>query len=220
MKQFYRVSGTPPVILSLIVVAIVAACQPIVVATPAPAGTPIVSSSTPTPRPTNTPTPTATPSPTPSPTPTPTRTPTPAPTSSDLEGEGTSLSGEAFKMTLTEKEINELAQDALATQSNVPVSDVSVRLEDGQVVARGRVRVAFLTLNAELIAIVPVENGKPAPEIVGIKVNGQPISGVLRTQIMNMITPYLDRLAQADLAVDVEDVQITPGRIRVVGRYK
>ncbi len=215
MKQFYRIS-----ILSIIVAALVGACQAAAVTTPSPAGTSVVSGDTPTPLPTNTPTPTATPSPTPSPTPTPTRTPTPVPESAGGADEPMSLSGQPFRMTLTESEVNELAQEALATQANVPVSDVTVRLEDGQIVAGGRVRVAFLTVNAELTGIVPVKNGKPAPEIVEIKVNGQPISGVLRTQIMNMITPYLEQLAQADLAVNVEDVQITPGRIQVVGQYK
>ncbi len=215
MRLFYRVG-----ISILIVVAIVVACQPSVVTTPAPAGTPVAAGATPTPLPTDTPTPTATPSPTPSPTPTPTRSPTPVPEAAGGDEEPASLSGQPFRMTLMEAEVNELAQDALATQANVPVSDVTVRLKDGQIVAGGRVRVAFLTVNAELTGIVPVKNGKPAPEIVEIKVNGQPISGVLRTQIMNMITPYLEQLAQADLAVIVEDVRITPGRIRIVGEYK
>lgn len=123
-------------------------------------------------------------------------------------------------MTLTEREVNELAQEALATQSNVPISNVRVRLEDKQIVASGQVRLAFFAVNVELTGVVPVKDGKPAPEIVDIKVNGQPLSGPLRSQLMSMITPYLDQLAQAELVVEIEDVQVTPGQIRIVGRYK
>lgn len=211
MKRFAWIG-----ILALVIVTLVIACQRTALVTPAPAGT-VVPDNTPTPLPTDTPTPTATPSPTP--TPRPTRTPTPA-TSSDLEEEPASLSGQAFEMTLTEQEVNELAQDALATQSNVPISDPRVRLEEGQMVASGQVQVGFFNVNVELTGIVPVENGKPAPEIVGIKVNGQPISGLLRTQLMNMITPYLNQLAQADLAVDFEEFEFTPSRVHITGQYK
>lgn len=201
----------------LMVVAIAVACQPLAVTSPEPAGT-SVAADTPIPLPTNTPTPTATPSPTP--TPTPTRTPTPAATSPGLEEETASLAGQLFEMTLTEQEVNELAQDVLDTQPNVPVSNVYVRLEEGQVVATGQARLAFFVVNAELTGIVPVKNGRPAPEIIDIKINGRALAGPLRTQLMQMITPYLDRLAQAELAVDVDDIQITPGQFRIVGRYK
>lgn len=211
MKQFFRIS-----VLVVLAVTIVAACQSAGVTTPTPGVTSVVAGHTPTPRPTNTPTPTATPSPTP--TPRPTRTPTPAATP-DNQGPQ-SLSGQAFELTLTEQEANQLAQEALTTQQNVPISNPQIRLEDEQIVASGQVRVGFLTLNAELTSIVPLQNGKPAPEIVGIAVNGQPISGFLRTQIVNMIQPYLDQLAQADLAVDFETFQVTPDEIRIAGQYK
>jgi hypothetical protein len=123
-------------------------------------------------------------------------------------------------MTVTEQQVNELAQKTLAGQSNVPVSDVQVRLEPGQIVGSGKVRFGFLTFDIEITAIISVKDGRPVPEITGIKVGGQPLGEPFRSQVLNMITPYLDRMAQADLAVIVEGVEITSDQIRIVGRYK
>jgi hypothetical protein len=78
----------------------------------------------------------------------------------------------------------------------------------------------FLTLDVEIVAVVHVENGKPIPEVVDVRVGGKPAPGPLRSQLQNIMNPYLQRWAEANLAVDVEEVQITRGQVRVVGKYK
>jgi len=129
-------------------------------------------------------------------------------------------SGEPFELILTEQEITELAQKGVASQPDAPVSDVYVRLEPGQVIAGGKTRVGVITLNVEVVAEVIIQDGKPIPEIVDIRVDGNPLPGPLRAYLLDMMTPYLESWTQANLAVYVEDVEITRGQVRIVGRYK
>jgi hypothetical protein len=78
----------------------------------------------------------------------------------------------------------------------------------------------FLTLDVEITAVIRVENGKPIPEIVDVRVGGKPAPAPLRAQLQKMADPYLQRWAEANLAVTVEEVEITRGQARIVGRYK
>jgi len=188
------------------------ACQPPVVTTSLPetaTSKPPTATRTPSPLPaTSTPTPTFIPSPTPTATPTPTTASTPTPTVA------------IFELVLTEAEVNQLLQDGLAKQSDVPVSNLYVRLQPGLIVTSGRTRVGFFTVDVEVTATVTVEDGKPIPEIVAIRAAGQPLTGFLRAQVENMIAPYLQRWLQTETNVYVEEVEILEGQLRITGRRK
>jgi hypothetical protein len=116
--------------------------------------------------------------------------------------------------------VNQLLQDALAEQPQVPVTGVTVRLERDLIVAGGRARVGFLTMNVEIDATLAVEDGKPVPQIVEIRAAGQPLTGFLRAQVENMIAPYLQQWLETDSNAVVEEVKIEKGRIRIAGRFK
>lgn len=202
------------IVLLVILAALFAGCQSagpqivVVTATPGP----------PTPTPTATPSPTPTPTATPTPVPalSPTLTATPTPT-----GESGIYPGAPFELVLTEQEVTDLANKRLAAQPDSPLSDVYVRFESGLVIAGGKVRLGlFLTLDVEVTAVIRVENGKPIPEIVDVRVGGKPAPGPLRAQLQKMADPYLKRWADANLAVTVEKVEITRGQARIVGEYK
>ncbi len=188
------------------------ACQPPMVTTPLPetaTSKPPTATRTPSPLPaTSTPTPTFIPSPTPAATPTPTTASTPTPTVAILE------------LILTEAEVNQLLQDGLAKQPDVPVSNLYVRLQPGLIVTSGRTRVGFFTVDVEVTATVTVEDGKPIPEIVAIRAAGQPLTGFLRAQVENMLDPHLQRWLQTETNVYVEEVEILEGQIRITGRRK
>lgn len=204
------------IILSVIIAVAIVGCQSTgpqmaaATATPAP----------PTPTPTATPSPTLTPTPTAIPTPVPTLSPTPTATPMPTE-EGGIYPGAPFELTLLEQEVTDLINQRLATQPDSPLSDVYVRFESGSVIAGGKVRLGlFLTLDVEITAVVHVVDGKPIPEIVDVRVGGKPAPGPLRAQLQKMADPYLQRWAEANLAVTVEQVKITRGQARIVGHYK
>lgn len=166
------------------------------------------------PSPTLAPTPTVTPTPIPALPPTFTATPTPT-------GESGIYSGAPFELVLTEQEVTDLANKRLATQPDSPLSNVYIRFESGSVIAGGKVQMGlFLTLDVEVTAVIRVENGKPIPEIVEMRVGGKPATGPLRSQLQRMADPYLKRWADANLAVTVEQVEITRGQARIMGEYK
>jgi hypothetical protein len=123
-----------------------------------------------------------------------------------------------FELILTEAEVNQLLQDGLAKQSDVPVSNLYVRLQPGLIVTSGRTRVGFFTVDVEVMATVTVEDGKPIPEIVAIRAVGQPLTGFLRAQVENMLAPHLQRWLQTETNVYVEEVEILEGQLRITGR--
>ncbi len=165
--------------------------------------------------------PTATPSPTHTPSPRPTYTPTPTPqllTALPEEEEDVPFP-EPYVLVLSEGDMNQLVQRGLSTQADIPLTGVSVDLQPGQIVIRGQVRIGFIPVGMEMVVKIPVVNSRPVPEIQAIRVGGRDLGEPLRSSILNLVTPYLDQLAQADLKVDLETVTITDEEIRLVGRY-
>ena len=199
---------------------LIVACQPPVVTTSLPetaTSKPPTATRTPSPLPaTSTPTPTFIPSPSPTPTDTPTEAATPTPTTASTPTPTVAI----FELILTEAEVNQLIQDGLANQSDVPVSNLYVRLQPGLIVTSGRTRVGFFTMDVEMTAIVTVEDGKPIPEIVAIRAAGQPLTGFLRAQVENMMAPHLQQWLQMETNVYVEEVEILDGQLRITGRRK
>jgi len=188
---------------------------------------------TPTATPTLTPTVEPTATPTAPPTKTPTNIPTdrPSPTSrTTLEPTNTprptkpaprpTATPAKVELVLSEAELNEMIQKGMAGRSDVPVSDVYVRLIPDLLIISARARVGFFALNMEMVVAVSVGGGQAIPEIVEIKANGQPLSGFLKAQVDAMIAPYLDQWLQTETGVYVEQVVLTDGEIRVIGRYR
>ncbi|HUW13694.1 MAG TPA: hypothetical protein VM537_28480 [Anaerolineae bacterium] len=95
-----------------------------------------------------------------------------------------------------------------------------MRLEPDLIVTSGRAKVGFLTLDMEIDATLTAEDGQAVPEIVAIRAAGQPLTGFLRTQVENMIAPYLRQWLQSDTNIYVDEVQVREGSIQISGRYK
>ena len=140
------------------------------------------------------------------------------PTRAALKPAATATPG---KVTLVMKEadLNKMAQDALAQQSDVSVSNVRVDLQPGKIIFSGRAVLGFFPVDLEITATLPVVNGRPEPEIVGVKLNGEEAGGFIRAQVVNMIQPYLDQFAQTDLNFYVEKIVITNDEILITGQY-
>ncbi len=121
---------------------------------------------------------------------------------------------------MTEADLNKMAQDALAQQSDVSITNVRVDLQPGKIVLSGHTVLGFFPVNLEITATLPVVNGRPEPQIVGVKLNGEESGGFIRTQVVNMIQPYLEQFAQTDLDLYVEKIVITDDEIRITGQYQ
>jgi hypothetical protein len=194
-----------------------AACTPISVPLPATA--------TLTPTETPTPLPTATLTLMPTPTFPPVIVETPADSDAALAATATPVasgpqSGDPYELVLSEAQINESTQQALAQQPNVPISNVYVRLEPGQLIAGGKALLGLFTFDVQAAATVSVQDGAAIPQITEIWVGGQPATGIVRTQLLNMLQPYLNQLTEADLPVTIDSVDITKGQMVITGQYK
>lgn len=124
------------------------------------------------------------------------------------------------ELVLTEAQVNDLAERALAGRSDLPVSGVRIYLERDRVVATGRARLGFFSTDVEVVATIAAKDGKAVPEIVSIRAGGQPLTGFLRAQVEGMLTPYLEQWLRTETGVYVEEVQVEEDRIRILGRYR
>lgn len=163
------------------------------------------------------PTPTPTPLPTATPTPTPAPTPTPKPAADESGAVDAATTG-GVEIVTTEAQLNELLQTALATQQDLPISDVTVRLDPGQIVGSGRLALGFFNANIQLSLGLSAVEGKVVPTNIEILLDGKPAPALLQGQIDAMTAPIIEEASRADYGFYVESVEITDDAIRISGR--
>lgn len=163
------------------------------------------------------PTPTPTPLPTATPTPTPAPTPTPKPAVSASGAVGAATAG-GVEIVTTEQQLNEMLQTALATQQELPLSDVTVRLDPGQIVGAGRLALGFLNANVQLSLGLSAVDGKVIPTNIEILLDGKPVPALLQSQVDAMTAPLIEEASRADYGFYVESVEITDDAIRISGK--
>lgn len=159
----------------------------------------------------------AQPTPTPIPTPTPTATPTPT-LRPPVDPSNEESAAGATQFVISEREINDQLQRALANQEGLPVSKLSVNLEPGLLKASGQLTLGFLNSDVILSVRLNVADGRIVPEVAEILLNGQPAPALLSEQVDAFIQPLIEEVSRADYSFFVESVDITEDEIRVYGR--
>ena len=158
--------------------------------------------------------PTPTPQPTATPTPIPTPTPTPAPAATEA---AVAPAGGAGGYVVTEQQINDMLQEAIAGQQDLPVSDLTVDLQPDLIVGTGKVALGFFNAAFQLSLRVEAVDGKVVPEVAEILLDGKPVAPFLQGQIDNMTAPFIEQASSADYGFYVESVTITDDEIRITG---
>lgn len=159
------------------------------------------------------------PTPTPTPAPTATPTPTPAPTATPEDAvvaPAAVIAGDG--VVVTEQQINDMLQEALAAQQDLPITDVVVNLEPSQIVGTGKLALGFLNSDVRLVVRLSAVNGTIVPEVVAIELDGNPVPAMLKGQVDSMIQPFIEQASSADYGFYVESVEITDTELRVVAR--
>ncbi|GIV69878.1 LmeA family phospholipid-binding protein [Caldilinea sp.] len=157
------------------------------------------------------------PTPTPAPTPTPTVTPTPTPTPQPADGAAVLPAG-AAQIVITEQQINDQLQSALAGQQGLPISDLAVNLKPGVLAATGKVTLGFLNADVEVSVRLNAVDGKIAPEVVDILLDGRPAPAMLKGQVDAFLQPLIEEASRTDYGFFVESVEVTENEIRVYSR--
>lgn len=163
------------------------------------------------------PTPTPTPLPTATPTPTPAPTPTPKPAVSGASAVA-GAAGDGVEIVTTEQQLNEMLQTALTTQQDLPLSDVTVRLDPGRIVGNGRLALGFLNADFQLSLGLNAVEGKVIPTDIEILLDGKPAPALLKSQVDAMTVPLIEEASRADYGFYVESVEITDNEIRIQGK--
>ena len=161
--------------------------------------------------------PTPTPQPTATPTPIPTPTPTPAP-APDATDAAVAPASDASGYVVTEQQINDMLQEAIADQPDLPVSDLTVDLQPDLIVGTGKVALGFFNAAFQLSLRVEAVDGKVVPEVAEILLDGKPVAPFLQGQIDNMTAPFIEQASSADYGFYVESVTITDDEIRIAAQ--
>lgn len=161
--------------------------------------------------------PTPTPQPTATPTPIPTPTPTPAPEPDATEA-AVAPAGVDGGYVVTEQQINDMLQEAIAGQQDLPVSDLTVDLQPDLIVGTGKVALGFINAAFQLSLRVEAVDGKVMPEVAEILLDGKPVAPFLKGQIDNMTAPFIEQASSADYGFYVESVTITDDEIRIAAQ--
>lgn len=161
------------------------------------------------------PTPTPQPTATPTPIPTPTPTPAPQPAATDAAVAPAGVDG---GYVVSEQQINDMLQEAIAGQQDLPVSDLTVDLQPDLIVGTGKVALGFINAAFQLSLRVEAVDGKVVPEVAEILLDGKPVAPFLKGQIDNMTAPFIEQASSADYGFYVESVTITDDEIRIAGQ--
>jgi len=160
------------------------------------------------------PTPTLQPTATPTPIPTPTPTPAPEPAATEAAVSPAGAGG----YVVTEQQINDMLQEAIAGQQDLPVSDLTVDLQPDLIVGTGKVALGFINAAFQLSLRVEAVDGKVVPEVAEILLDGKPVAPFLKGQIDNMTAPFIEQASSADYGFYVESVTITDDEIRIAAQ--
>ncbi len=161
--------------------------------------------------------PTPTPAPTATPTPTPLPTPTPVPQPASTEP-AVAPAGGVGEYVVTEQQINDMLQEAIAGQQDLPVSDLAVDLQPDLIVGTGKVVLGFFNAAFQLSLRLEAVDGKVIPDVVEILLDGKPVAPFLQGQIDNMTAPFIEQASSADYGFYVESVTITDNDLRIAGQ--
>ena len=118
----------------------------------------------------------------------------------------------------TEQQLNELLQQSLASQQELPISEFIVDLKPGLITGSGKLALGFLNADAALSLRLNAVEGKVIPEIVEILLNGEPAPAMLQGQVDALIAPLIEQASSADYGFYVESVEITDNEIRISAR--
>jgi hypothetical protein len=118
----------------------------------------------------------------------------------------------------TEQQLNAMLQTALADQQDLPISDVSVRLDPGVIVGSGKLALGFFNAAVQLSLGLNAVDGKVIPTNIEILLDGKPVPAMLQSQVDAMTAPLIEEASQADYGFYVESVEITDDAIRIVGQ--
>jgi len=136
----------------------------------------------------------------------------------DAPAEVVATASEAVGYAVTEQQINAMLQEALASQQDLPVSDVTVDLKPDLIVGTGKVALGFFNAAFQISLRVEAVAGKVVPEVIEILLDGKPVAPFLQGQIDTLLAPFIEQASNADYGFYVERVTITDGEIRITGQ--
>lgn len=121
-----------------------------------------------------------------------------------------------FQIVATEEQLNTLLQDNLKTQ-NLPINNVRLGLQPGQIVLQGDGEYKGFNAPATLVGTLEAVNGGVQFKVQSLTVGGFPAPEQWRTKIENAVGGNLKKFFQSGSSGRIEKVAIEAGRMTVSG---
>jgi uncharacterized protein YpmS len=127
----------------------------------------------------------------------------------------TAQSGGSINLVFTEEQLTSLANLELQTQSDANISDIQVRLRDGQMQITGKAVQSGFEFPLSINLSISVQAGKPQSSVVSASIG--PFS--LPDSVLNQITTQLDQALNDQLAANmiVDQITIQSGAMTIEG---
>ena len=127
--------------------------------------------------------------------------------------------GVPFALTIAEPELNQRIGAAIARQPDLPFHDVTARLLDERAEFTGGVRAGGLDLTPSVTMTFAAENGGLRHEITAINFGPVPVPGIARQAISDTVSRQVEQQKLTERYI-IDDLQIRPGFVTIVGRLK
>jgi uncharacterized protein YpmS len=126
-----------------------------------------------------------------------------------------------LSLTFSEQQITTFLTDILAKQTDVPISDPQITLDNDQMTISGKATVGGLSSQATIVVKPYVESGVLKANVVSANFGKLPIPQGLLTQLTDSINSNLNEFITVQgRQVEIESIQISGGKMTVTGKAR
>ena len=126
-----------------------------------------------------------------------------------------------LKITLTEQQLTGFVMDGLAKQTDIPLTEPQIVLQNDQIRLSGKTVFASLTVPALLVLKPYVENGLLKVSVVSATFGSIPIPEKSLTQITTLINSNLNQSITIEgKQINIETIQISDGTMTISGKSR
>jgi uncharacterized protein YpmS len=126
-----------------------------------------------------------------------------------------------ISITITEQQLTSFIDEKLAQQTDIPLSEPQVSLQNGKIILEGKVTIGFVSAQTRLVFAPTVVDGKIEVEIVSADFGSIPIPESTLEQITQIVNQNIVEYISADGSdIQIDTIVIADGTITITGKAR
>lgn len=130
---------------------------------------------------------------------------------------GQMKSGTPFELLLGESDLANIANTYANGKIGLPLNDIAVAITLSEMIVTAKTKLASLPINVKVVGIPRLTEGRVQFDISAIDLNGSAAPMLVRNQVLATLNEKLD---PSNLPVDVHDIELATGAVKVTGIVK